>query len=168
MYILSLYMADQEMIQEKIGEALGLEKAAQKAVEDLDSRGLLKPEHMKKLAKMREETSEQEEEMQQLVKELADSDGLDPSAIEETAEETAEKASKIMETYLGEDPDTQEALEFLCLAEGGEVTHYEVLAAVAKDVKNKKFGTKVRAILQEEKRHLALCTKLAKSNAASE
>jgi rubrerythrin len=168
MYILYLYMADQEMIQEKIGEALGLEMAAQKAVEELDSRGLLESEHMKKLAKMREEASDQEEEMQQLVKELADSDGLDPSTIEEKAEETAEKVSKIMETYLGEDPDTQEALEFLCLAEGGEVTHYEVLAAVAKDVKNKKFGTKVRAILKEEKRHLDLCTKLAKSNAASE
>jgi hypothetical protein len=152
MYILSLYMADQKMIQEKIGEALGLEKAAQKAVEELDSRGLLESEHMKKLAKMREEASDQ----------------LDASAIEGKAEETAEKASKIMETYLGEDPDTQEALEFLCLAEGGEVTHYEVLASVAKDVKNKKFGTKVRAILQEEKRHLDLCTKLAKSNAASE
>ena len=48
-------MADQEMIQEKIGEALGLEKAAQKAVKDLDSRGLLKPEQMKKLSKMKEE-----------------------------------------------------------------------------------------------------------------
>jgi hypothetical protein len=40
-------MADKEMIQEKIGEALGLEKAAQKAVEELDSRGLLKPEQIR-------------------------------------------------------------------------------------------------------------------------
>jgi hypothetical protein len=59
--------------------------------------------------------------------------------------ETAEKASRIMETYLGGDPDTQEALEFLCLAEGGEVAHYEVLTSIAKDVKNKKFGTRVRS-----------------------
>jgi ferritin-like metal-binding protein YciE len=161
-------MADTEMIQEKIGEALGLEKAAQKAVEELDSRGLLKPEHMKKLSKMKEEAGTQEEEMQSLVEELSESEGFDPSKIEEKAEETAEKASKIMETYLGEDPDTQEALEFLCLAEGGEVTHYEVLTSVAKDVKNKKFGTKVRAILKEEQRHLALCTKLAKTNASEE
>jgi hypothetical protein len=73
-----------------------------------------------------------------------------------------------METYLGDDPDTQKALEFLCLVEGGEVTHYEVLSAVSKDVKNKKFGTKVRTILKEEKTHLALCTKLANTNAASE
>jgi transcriptional regulator with XRE-family HTH domain len=86
--------------------------------------------------------------------------GLEPRPSQET--------TRALALYLGEDPDTQEALEFLCLAEGGEVTHYEVLASIAKDVKYKKFGTKVRAILQEEKRHLDLCTKLAKSNAASE
>ena len=62
-----------------------------------------------------------------------------------------------METYLGEDPDTQEALEFLCLAEGGEVTHYEVLTAIAKDVKNKKFGTTVRAILKGRTRTFDYC-----------
>ena len=160
-------MADQEMIQEKIGEALGLEKAAQKAVEDLDSRGLLKPEQMKKLSKMKEEASQQEEEMKNLVKGLVESDGFDQEEIDEKADETADKASKIMETYLGDEPDNQEALEFLCLAEGGEVTHYEVLNSIAKDVKNKKFGTKVRSILKEEKRHLDLCMKLAKDNAAS-
>ncbi len=166
--VLNSIMADIEMIQEKIGEALGLEKAAQKAVEELDSRGLLKPEHMKKLSKMKDEAGQQEEEMEQLVEDLVESEGFDKATIEEKAEETAEKASKIMETYLGEEPDTQEALEFLCLAEGAEVTHYEVLNSVAKEVKNKKFGTKVRAILKEEKGHLALCTKLAKSNASKE
>ena len=155
------------MIQEKIGEALGLEKAAQKAVKDLDSRGLLKPEQMKKLSKMRQEASRQEEEMEDLVKDLVESGGFDQDTIDEKAEETAQKASKMMETYLGDEPDNQEALEFLCLAEGGEVTHYEVLSSVAKDVKNKKFGTKVRSILKEEKRHLNLCTKLARDNAAS-
>lgn len=161
-------MANKEMIQEKIGEAMGLEKAAQKVVAELDSRGLLKREHVKKLSSMKNEARQQEEEMRKLIEDLVESEGFDQQTIEDKAEETAEKASNIMETYLGDQPDTQEALEFLCLAEGGEVTHYEVLAGVAKDVKNKKFGTKVRAILKEEKRHLALCTKLAKSNAGSE
>lgn len=32
-----LYMTDKEMIEEKIGEAIGLEKAAQKAVDEIDS-----------------------------------------------------------------------------------------------------------------------------------
>ena len=63
-------MADQEMIQEKIGEALGLEKAAQKAVAELDSRGLLKPEHVKKLSGMKDEARKQEEEMRRLVEDL--------------------------------------------------------------------------------------------------
>lgn len=159
-------MPELELIQEKIGEAIGLEKAAQKAVEELDSRGLLKPEHVAKLSKMKEQAGKQESEMEDLVEQLADSDDIDADAVNSTAEETAEKASKIMETYLGEDPDTQEALEFLCLAEGGEVTHYEVLTSLAKDLKNKKFGTTVRRILKEEQRHLDLCTKLAKQNAS--
>jgi ferritin-like metal-binding protein YciE len=165
MYYIEL-MADIEMIQEKIGEAIGLEKAAQKAVEDLDAKGLLNPEQMKKLSKMKDEAGEQETEMQDMVQELVESDGIEAEQVENKAEETAEKASKIMETYLGEDPDTQEALEFLCLAEGGEVTHYEVLASVAKELKNKKFGTMVRKILKEEQGHLNLCTKLAKANAS--
>ena len=58
-------------------------------------------------------------------------------------------------------------MDLQCLAEGGEVTHSEVLASIAKDVTNKKFGTTVRAILKEEQGHLKLCTKLAKSNAAA-
>jgi hypothetical protein len=49
---------------------VGLEMAAHKAVEELESRGLLESEYMKKLAKMREEVSKQEEEMEQLVGEL--------------------------------------------------------------------------------------------------
>ncbi len=81
-------MADKEMIEEKIGEALGLEKAAQKAVEELDSRGLLKPEHMKKLSKMKEEASTQEQRMEELVQQLTESDELDSEKIESTADET--------------------------------------------------------------------------------
>ncbi len=94
-------MADKEMIEEKIGEALGLEKAAQKAVEELDSRGLLKPAHMKKLSKMKEEASRQEQQMEELVQHLTESDDLDSEKIESTADETAEKVSKIMENLFG-------------------------------------------------------------------
>jgi Spy/CpxP family protein refolding chaperone len=64
---------------------------------------------MKKLSKMKEEASQQEQEMQDLVEGLVQSDGFDQDTIDEKAEETAEKASEIMETYLGDEPDTQEA-----------------------------------------------------------
>jgi hypothetical protein len=38
---------------------------------------------------------------------------------------------------------------------------------MTKGVKNKKLATKVKAILAEEKRHLQLCTRLAKEIAAA-
>ncbi len=161
-------MVEKELLEQKIGEAIGLEIAAQKSVDELVSKGLLKAEHEKKLRPMQEEANTQQNEMEELIKEIAEDEGFDIENINSVSEETAQKASKIMETYLGEEPDTQEALEFLCLAEGAEVTHYEVLASVAKEVKNRKFGTQVRNILKEEQNHLELCTKLAKQNITKE
>ena len=152
-------MVEKELLEQKIGEAIGLEIAAQKSVDELVSKGLLKAEHEKKLRPMQEEANTQQNEMEALVKEIAEDEGFDIENINSVSNETAQKASKIMETYLGEEPDTQEALEFLCLAEGAEVTHYEVLASVAKEVKSRKFGTKVRDILKEEQNHLDMCTK---------
>jgi hypothetical protein len=46
------------------------------------------------------------------------------------------------------------------------VTNYKILKSVANEVKTKKFCTKVRSILKEEKRHLDLCTKVAKRSAS--
>ena len=53
------------------------------------------------------------------------------------------------------------------LAEGGEVVHYEVLSAMAKNIKNRQFSAKVKSILEEEQKHLKLCTRLAKQTATS-
>ena len=161
-------MVKKELLEQKIGEAIGLEIAAQKSVQELMAKGLLKPEHEKKLMAMKAEANKQQQEMEELIKEIAEDEGFDIENINSVSEETAQKAAKMMETYLGEDPDTQEALEFLCLAEGAEVTHYEVLSSVTKEVKSRKFGTQVRKILKEEHNHLETCTKLAKQNVSKE
>ena len=121
---------------------------------------------MNKLENMRKQAGTLQTDMEDLVEKISDSDGLDSDKIQELANETEQKASKIMETYLGEDPDSQEALEFLYLAEGAEVTHYEVLSAMTKGIKNKQFPAKVRSILNQEKKHLLLCIQLAKKNAS--
>jgi ferritin-like metal-binding protein YciE len=68
-----------------------------------------------------------------------------------------------MKVYLGEKPDTSEALEFLCLAEGGEVAHYEVLQAICSNFDNKKARSSVKSILKEEQRHLSQCVGMAKT-----
>jgi Asp-tRNA(Asn)/Glu-tRNA(Gln) amidotransferase C subunit len=158
---------DKEKLEKKIGETIGLEMAAQKAVEDLSEKGLLPNERTLKykLEGMRKQANNHQTKMEDLVSKLSQSDALDSSKIQQMAHETEQKATKMMETYLRKDPDSQEALQFLCLAEAGEVTHYEVLNALTKGVKNKQFGTKVKSILVEEKKHLILCTRLAKKYA---
>jgi rubrerythrin len=84
--------------------------------------------------------------------------------IEETAKETEKKAVKMMKTYLGENPDSSEAIEFLALAEGGEVVHYEVLNAISKNFKVKELSNTISSILKEEQKHLQLCIDLAKES----
>src|SRR6187200_3341152 len=159
---------NRQEIENKIGEALGLEMAAQKAVEELGSKGLLDQGGMKaKLESMRKQANNHQTQLEELIQKLSESEGLDSANIQGVANETEQKASQMMKIYLGDQPDSSEAIEFLCLAEGGEVTHYEVLSAMAKLIKDRKFSTKVRAILNEEKKHLQLCTRLAKQTAAS-
>jgi hypothetical protein len=168
-------MVEIEKLQEKLGEALGLEIAAQKAVEELGSKGLLDENDMiNRLKKMQSQAGNHQAKLEEVVQSVADgSDNeLDPTKVQQVAQETALKCSNMMQTYLGLDPDSSEAIEFLCLAEGGEVTHYEVLAAMSRKlngkIKNtKKLSTAVNSILREEKRHLALCTRLAKQTATS-
>jgi hypothetical protein len=160
-------MANLQKLEQKIGEALGLEKAAQVAVEELSAKGLLDEGGMKdKLQNMKKQANNHQANLEELIPAL-ESEGLSSENIQNAATETEQKAAELMKTYLGEDPDSSEAIEFLCLAEGGEVTHYEVLSAMTKGVKNKEFGTKVKAILAEEKRHLQLCTRLVKLAATS-
>jgi ferritin-like metal-binding protein YciE len=161
-------MAEKEKLEEQIGEVLGLEIAAQKAVEELSSKELLDKRGLKgKIQGMKKEAGDHQRRIEQVMQGLAESEGLDQQSIRRHAEETSQKASQMMQTYLGEDPDTLDALEFLCLAEGGEVTHYEVLDELAKEVKDKKFASEVKSILREEKQHLQLCTQLARENSSS-
>lgn len=143
-----------------------MERAAQQAVQDLSQKGLLdKPGLNGKLVGMQKEAGGHESKLEEVIQRVTESEGLDKQSIEDHAGETVQKATEMMRTYLGDQPDTLDALEFLCLAEGGEVTHYEVLSKFIPQVKDKRFGTAVRSILREEKRHLQTCTRLAKENA---
>jgi ferritin-like metal-binding protein YciE len=159
-------MVEIEKVEEQIGEVLGLEIAAQKAVEELSLKGLLDKRGIKgKLQDMKSEAAGHQKKIEKLMQRVSESEGLNQDSIRQHAEEASEKASQMMQTYLGEDPDTLDALEFLCLAEGGEVTRYEVLSEIAKELKEKKVATEIRSILkEEEKEHLKLCTQLAKEN----
>ena len=154
-----------ENLQKKLGEVLGLERAAQKAVDELITMKLLKSDSKTEAKEIQGEASTHEEKIQEVISIFSEDKNvqLDVAKVEESAKETEEKATQIMKTYLGEEPDTSEALEFLCLAEGGEVSHYEVLQAICGNFDNKKTLSTVKSILKEEQRHLSQCIEMAKS-----
>ena len=95
-----------ENLQKKLGEVLGLERAAQKAVTELISMKLLKSGSKTEAEEIQEEASTHEEKIQEVVSTFSDDKDvkLDINKVEESAKETEEKATKIMKTYLGEDP----------------------------------------------------------------
>ncbi len=154
-----------ENLQKKLGEVLGLERAAQKAVDELITMKLLKSDSKTAAREIQGEASTHEEKIQEVISIFSEDKNvqLDVAKVEESAKETEEKVTQIMKTYLGEAPDTSEALEFLCLAEGGEVSHYEVLQAICGNFDNKKALSTVKSILKEEQRHLSQCIEMAKS-----
>ena len=146
---------------------MGLKRAAQKAVEELVSLKLLKSESKDQAGEIQGEAGTHEEKIQEVSLFSEDEDiKLDMKNDEESAKETEKKATKIMKTYLGENPDSTEAIEFLCLAEGGEVSHYEVLQAICENFDNRKALSTVKSILKEEQKHLSECIDMAKAAVA--
>jgi hypothetical protein len=147
--------------KQKIGEALGLEMAAQKGVEELVSKGLLDKGGMKK------DKLEGEKNRPIIIKQILKNYSITITGIRFYQYTRSSKWNRKENIWNDEDiswwnPDASEAIEFFCLTEG-EVTHYEVLGAMTKKlVKDRKFSAKVKAILEEEKKHLQLCTRLAK------
>jgi ferritin-like metal-binding protein YciE len=130
---------------------------------------LIKSDSKDKAKGIQKEATSHEEQIQEVVSKLSEDKDikLDVQQVEQTAKETEQKATQIMKTYLGEEPDTSEALEFLCLAEGGEVTHYEVLNSISENFDNKKLFSTVKSILKEEQDHLKRCLALAKEEVSS-
>lgn len=115
-------MAELTQLEEKLAEVMGLAQAAQgatskvaKLVEDDEVASLLE--------RMGEEAAEAERRCAEVA---ADLDGK-KTAVEEKARETKGEATEMMDTYLGDDADGLDGLEFLIMAEAGELGHVEVV-----------------------------------------
>ena len=61
---------DQKNLEEKLGEVLGLERAAQKAVEEINSKKLLESGTKKDILGIKEEASSHEEKINKLISDL--------------------------------------------------------------------------------------------------
>jgi hypothetical protein len=122
-------MAELTPIDEKLAEVLGLAQASQdtvsKVLELCDDEQVVET-----LERMRDEARETQERCKAIAAEL---DGK-KTAVEEKARETKQEAAQMRDDYLGDDADALDGLEFMIMAEAGELGHVEIVGAMSEQV----------------------------------
>ena len=119
-------MAELTQIEEKLAEGMGLAQGAQGLtrkvggmVEDHEIAGMLE--------RMHEEAAETEQRCTQLAEEREGK----KTALQEKARETKQEAEAMQKDYLGDDADALDGLEFMIMAEAGELGHVEIVGAMS-------------------------------------
>jgi len=141
-------MAELTMLEDKIGEVLGLAQAAQEATDKVAK--LVEDEQLAQdLKRTHDEAAELEERCAALA------DGLDgkKTAIGEKARETKQEAVEMMRTYLGRDAEALDGFEFLTMTEAGEVGHWSVVATMNQKAGNTELQELVEFALPIEREH---------------
>jgi len=118
-------MAELTELDEKVAEVYGLAQAAQNATTKV-SKLVEDDQIVTVLQQMHDEAAETEQRCEQLADQL---DGK-KTAIQDKARETKQEAEQMMKDYLGEDADGLDGLEFLIMAEAGELGHVEIVGAM--------------------------------------
>jgi hypothetical protein len=157
-------VAELTQLEDKLGEVIGLAQAAQDATSKVA--GL--PEAGDELKQTLDQMSQEAAETQQRGEQLADSRDGKKTALLEKARETKSEATEMMKTYLGDDADALDGLEFLIMAEAGELGHVEiagVLAEKAGDADIREFLEWAKPIQQ---RHVELTREAALSLAGEQ
>jgi hypothetical protein len=141
-------MAELTQLDAKIAEVIGLAQAAQGATEKIS--GLVEdPEIKQTLGKMKQEAAETEERTTNVAENL---DGK-KTAILEKARETKQEATEMMSTYLGDDADGLDGLEFLTMAEAGEVGHWQILGTMNQKAGNLELQDVIEWVTPIQERH---------------
>ncbi|HEY8192435.1 MAG TPA: hypothetical protein VIF36_00795 [Gaiellaceae bacterium] len=141
-------MAELTQLDTKIAEVIGLAQAAQGATEKIS--GLVEDGEIKQtLERMNKEAVETEERTTQVVESF---DGK-KTAILEKARETKQEATEMMSTYLGDDADGLDGLEFLTMAEAGEVGHWQILGTMNQKAGNSDLQQVIEWVTPIQQRH---------------
>jgi len=74
------------------------------------------------------------------VQQLADELDGKKTALQEKARETKAEAQEMMSTYLSDDVDALDGLEFLLMAEAGELGHVEIVGAMNEQAGDQRVG----------------------------
>lgn len=143
-------MAELTHLDDKLGEVLGLARAAQDAAEKVsslcqDDAADLLPQ----LDQMHEEAKETERRTAQYVASLEGK----KTAIEEKASATKREAVEMMRTYLGENADALDGFEFLVMAEAAELGHWQVVGKMNERAGESAVGELVDFAVPIQQRH---------------
>ncbi len=156
-------MAELTNLEEKLAEVFGLAQAAQKATEKV---GKLVDDQtiVQQLEQMHEEAVETERRCSELA---AERDGK-KTAIEEKARETKSEAEEMMKTYLSGDADGLDGLEFLVMAEAGELGHVEIVGKMNEQAGDAEIRELVEWATPIQQRHFQTTREAALTLAAKE
>jgi hypothetical protein len=142
-------VAELTNLEAKLAEVLGLAMAAQGATDKV--KGMLADEGdlAGVLQRMHDEAAETEERCTTLAGEFEGK----KTAILDSARETKQEASEMMETYLGDEDDPLDGFEFLTMAEAGEVGHWAVLGKLNESAGEEQIAELVGWALPIQERH---------------
>ena len=156
-------MAELTNLESKLGEVLGLAQAAQKTTKKVAS--LVEDDGVKStLEQMHEEAAETERRAAEIA---GDRDGK-KTAIEEKAKETRSEAEEMMDTYLGDDADGLDGLEFMTMAEAGELGHVAIVGKLNERAREQQLQEFVEWALPIQERHFERTKEAALVLAAQE
>jgi hypothetical protein len=126
-------MAELDHLDEKLAEVLGLANAAQVATERVST--LAKHEELDDVRELMRRMTDEAGEVADRCQAIADTREGMKTAIAQKARETAAEVEEFMRNYL-EDAETLDGLEFLTMAEAGEIIHWEILAKLNETAKD--------------------------------
>jgi hypothetical protein len=143
-------MAELTTLEEKLAEVTGLAKAAK----DLSDKvaGMVEDEEISgKLERMSQEAAETDERCSRVI----ESREGRKTAILEKAQETKSEASEMADTYLGDESDGLDGLEFMTMAEAGEVGHWAILGKLNEQAGEGEIAELVEWALPIQERHFS-------------
>jgi len=144
-------MAELTHLDEKLAEVLGLAQAAQAATKKVAT--LARREQDTRLRELLERMGDEAAQIEQRCDAAASSrDGI-KTAITQKARETRAEVNEFMRTYL-EDAEALDGLEFLSMAEAGELVHWEILAKLNETANDGEIARAVKFGLPLQQAHV--------------
>ena len=133
-------MAELTHLDEKLAEVLGLAQAAQTATKRVAT--LARQEKDTELLELLERMGDEAAKVEQRCDDAAGTREGMKTAIAAKARETKAEVNGFMKTYL-EDAEALDGLEFLSMAEAGELAHWEILATLNETANDKDIADAV-------------------------